>query len=96
MGPTTVPGGRVRNFMPLLDAVGDQVVESEALRDAVHRPHEVLDHAVGLGVVDVEPVQLAVADDVDAGLLLRVDDHARRVDQRLFGGAAATSQSGTG
>ena len=37
-------------------------------------------------MVDVEAVQLAVADQVDAGLLLRVDDDARRVGQRLLGG----------
>ena len=46
-------------------------------------------------MVDVEAVELAVADQVDAGLLLRVDDDPRGVDQRLLRGAA-TSQSGTG
>ena len=39
---------------------------------ARHRPHEVFDHAVGLGMVDVEAIKLAVADEIDAGLLLRV------------------------
>jgi hypothetical protein len=46
-------------------------------------------------MVDVEAVELAVADDVDAGGLLRRDDDAGGVDQRLLDGAA-TSHSGTG
>jgi hypothetical protein len=36
-------------------------------------------------MVDVEAVQLAVADDVDAGRLLRRDDDPCRVDQALLG-----------
>ena len=36
-------------------------------------------------MIDVEAVEFAVADEIDAGLLLRVDDDARRVDQRLLG-----------
>ena len=37
-------------------------------------------------MVDVEAVELAVAHHVDAALLLRVDDHACGVDQRLLRG----------
>ena len=36
-------------------------------------------------MIDVEAIQLAVADEIDAGLLLRVDHDARGVDQRLLG-----------
>ena len=36
-------------------------------------------------MVDVEAVELAVAHEIDAGLLLRVDHDARRVDHRLLG-----------
>jgi len=60
--------------------------ETDLGADARHRPHEVFDHAVGFGVIEVEAIQLAVADDVDPGLLLCRDHHARRVDQRLLRG----------
>ena len=57
-----------------------------SLRTPGHRPHEIFDHAVGLGMIDVEPIELAVADEIDPGLLLRLNNDARRVDQRLLGG----------
>ena len=50
------------------------------------RPHEILDHAVGLRMVDVEAVELAVADQVEAGLLLGMDDDAHGVGERLLRG----------
>ena len=65
-------------------AVGDQVIEGETLRDPVHGPHEVLDHPVGLGVIDVEAVKLAVAHHIHACLLLRADHHPRGVHQGLL------------
>jgi len=37
-------------------------------------------------MVEVEAVELAVAHEVDAGLLLRVQHHPRCVEQRLVGG----------
>ena len=37
-------------------------------------------------MVDVEAVELAVADQVEAGLLLGVDDDAHGVGERLLGG----------
>ena len=55
--------------------------------DAGHRADEVLDHAVGVGVVDVEAVELAVGDDVDAGHLLGLEDDARGVDEGLLAGS---------
>jgi len=36
-------------------------------------------------MVHIEAIELAVAHEVDTGLLLRVEDDARRVDHRLFG-----------
>ena len=36
-------------------------------------------------MIHVEAVELAVAHEIDAGLLLRMDDDARRVDHRLLG-----------
>ena len=69
-----------------LGAIGDQLLEGRGRAHARQRPHEVLDHAVGLGVVDVEARELAVAHHVDAGLLLGVQHHARRVDHRLLAG----------
>ena len=49
-------------------------------------PHEVVDHAVGVGMIDVEAVELAVGRQIDAGLPLDVEDHAGRVDERLLAG----------
>ena len=40
-------------------------------------------------MVHVEAIELAVADEIDAGLFLRVDDDARCVDHRLLGGQRA-------
>jgi hypothetical protein len=60
-GPSTTPGGRRAEARRLGVAVGDALLEAHAETHAVHRPHEVLDHAVGFGVVDVEAVELAVA-----------------------------------
>ena len=53
---------------------------------AAHGPDEVLDHTVGVWVVDVEAVQLAVGRQVDAGLALGVEHHAGGIDEGLFRG----------
>jgi hypothetical protein len=65
--------------------VGHDLVEAHGVADAGHGPDEVLDHPVGLGMVEVEAVELAVADDVDARRFLGGDDDARGVDQSLLG-----------
>ena len=36
-------------------------------------------------MIHVEPIELAVAYEINAGVLLRVNDDARRVDHRLLG-----------
>ena len=59
--------------------------------DAAEPVHEVVDHPVGFGMVDIEAVQLAVAYHVDTGLFLRVDDDPRRVHQRLLGRQAVVA-----
>ena len=53
-------------------------------RDAGHRSDEILDHAVGVGVIDVEAVELAVGGEIDAGLALEIEDDARGVEHGLF------------
>ena len=60
--------------------------EGDVGADSRHRPDEIIDHAIGFGVVRVEAVEFAVADEVDAGAFLGVYDHARRVDEGAFGG----------
>ena len=62
------------------------VAASDLAADAGHRANEILDHAVGVGMVDVEAVELAIGRQVDAGLALRVEDHAGGVDARLLAG----------
>ena len=53
--------------------------------DAGHGTNEVFDHAVGVGVVDVETVELAVGGKVDASLVLDVENYARGVNDGLLG-----------
>ena len=59
---------------------------SHLCADPSQRPNEIFDHAVRLGVIDIEAIELAVADEIDAGLLLGGDDHPRRIDDGLSGG----------
>ena len=63
------------------------VIAAAHLRaDARHRPDEILDHAVGIGMVHVEAVEFAIGGQVDAGLALNVEDHARGIETRLLAG----------
>ena len=59
--------------------------ESDFGSNAGERPHEVFDHAAGLGMIHIETVKLTVADEVDTCLLLRADDNAGRVENCLLG-----------
>jgi len=68
-----------------LAAVGHEFVERDLGADTGHRSDEILDHPVGLGMVDVEAVELAVADQVDVGAFLGMQHHPGGVDQGLFG-----------
>ena len=68
---------------PLVPAELRGVGPGDLAAHVLQRPHEVLDHAVGFGVVDVEPGELAVGDDVDAGILLRLEHHRHGVGERL-------------
>jgi hypothetical protein len=49
-----------------------------------HGADEVFDHAVGVGVVDVEAIKLAVGDDIDAGEFLGFENNLGRINQRLL------------
>jgi hypothetical protein len=53
---------------------------------AGHGADEVLDHAVGVRMVHVKAVQFAVGGQVDGGLALNIEDHARGVEASLFAG----------
>jgi hypothetical protein len=59
--------------------------KADVAADAGHRPGEVLDHPVRLGMVRIEAVQLAVAHQIDPRLLLRREDDARCIGKRLLG-----------
>ena len=86
IGASTTPGGRAAEFAIRRACLNASHSASPiSLRTPGHRPHEILDHAVGLGMIDVEAIKLAVAHQIDPGLLLGVDHDARRVDQRLLG-----------
>ena len=47
---------------------------------------EVVDHAVGIGMVDIEAVEFAIGWQVDTGLALDVEDYARGIGAGLFTG----------
>ncbi len=49
-----------------------------------HGAHEVIDHAVGVGMIDIEAVEFAIRGQVDSGLPLNVEDDARGVEARLL------------
>jgi hypothetical protein len=53
---------------------------------AFHRSHKIFNHSIGFRVIDVKAIKLAVADEIDPGMLLRRNNDARGVDQRLLGG----------
>ena len=54
--------------------------------DAGHGADEVFDHAVGIGMIDVEAIEFAVGGQIDARLALRVEDDARGIEARLLAG----------
>jgi hypothetical protein len=45
---------------------------------------EVLNHAIGVGMIDIEAVKLAIGGQVNTRLPLKVEDDASRIDQRLL------------
>ena len=69
----------------LLAAICDDLLERDGAAHAGQWQNEILDHTVGLGVIDVEAIELSIADKIDACGFLRTDDGARGVDQRLLG-----------
>ena len=71
---------------PLLGGKPGQVLPREGGRDATHRPNEVVDHAVGFGMADVEPGQFAVGDQIDPGQFLRLEHNEDGVPQCGRGG----------
>ena len=58
-----------------------------------HRADEVIDHAVGIGMVHVETVEFAIGGQIDACLALNAEDDARRVETRLFAGQRGDRKS---
>ena len=80
-------GRRARSeFRRGLIAVDHQLFERDPRTHTRHRFHEILDHPVGFGMVDVEPVQLSVRHQVDPRQFLGVEHDRRRVPQRLLAG----------
>ena len=74
--------GRLRaEAHALLGAKIGYILTAHFARDAGHRPHEIFDHPVRLGVVDVKAGQLAVGDHVQPGQLLRLEDDENGVAQ---------------
>ncbi len=53
-------------------------------RNAGHGADEILDHAVGVGVIDIETRQLAIGRQIDAGLALDIKNHPGGIDDALF------------
>ena len=51
--------------------------------DSRHRPDKVIDHTVGVRMVDVEPIKLAISGQIDSSLPLDIENHARCIAARL-------------
>src|SRR2546427_13017 len=47
---------------------------------------EILDHAVGIGMIHIETIQFTVGGQVNARLALEIENDARGVEQRLLAG----------
>ena len=65
------------------------VLTAHAAVDPAELVDEVLDHAVGVGMIDIEAIQLAIRRQFDACLALRVKNDARGVDHGLLTGQGA-------
>ena len=72
-----------------------EIAAADLRADSLHRTDEVFDHAVGIGMIDVEAVQFAVGRQIDSGLPLQTEDDASGILRACSLGNAA-SQSGTG
>ena len=65
--------------------IGDQSVEINGGPYSGYRAHEILDHAVRSGVIDIDPAEFSITDDVDARLFLFVRHDLDCIDRCLFG-----------
>ena len=64
---------------------GSELIEGQLGLDSLERTDEVIDHPVGLGVVDVPAIELPVGDHVDAGEFLGLEHDQHRVAEALAG-----------
>jgi len=68
----------------LLRAKRGRIGQADRGRDATHARNKILDHAIGVGMVDVEAVKFAVGGQIDSCAALGVDDDGSRIKDRLF------------
>ena len=68
----------------MLGAKRGGVFTAHAAVDAAELVDEILNHAVRVGMIDIEAVQLPVRRQINACLALRVEDDACGVDHSLF------------
>ena len=97
MAATTTPGGRRRHCMPgsFLNVIPLRRARCPGATP-VDRPYEILNHPIGLRMIDVKAVEFAVADQIYAGLLPACSITTRVASIRACSEGSATSQSGTG
>ena len=74
------PKAMARDGLP-----GFELGQGKLRLDSLHGLDEVVDHAVGVGVVDVPAVQLTVGHHVDPGQLLGLEHREDRIAQALAG-----------
>ena len=82
-------GGLAAKGHFMLRTEGSGVRTADTLVDATELVDEVFDHAVRVGMIDVEAVKLAIRRQVDARLALQIENDARGVDERLLAGQRA-------
>jgi hypothetical protein len=67
-------------------AEGNGVATTHVGTDAAEAAQEIFNHAIGVGVVDIETIQLAIGGQIDSGLALGIKNDPGGVDDRLFTG----------
>jgi hypothetical protein len=54
--------------------------------NAFESVHEIINHAIGIWMIDIEPVQFSIGRQIDPSFSLDIKNYAGSVQQRLFAG----------
>ena len=60
------------------------VLQTDLCAHTGERAHEVINHAVGIGMIDIKSIEFAVGRQINTCLALHVKYHARGIQERLL------------